>query len=246
MSIDTFHKKNETIEAAKQAHVFVYDRAQIKNWEKEGTEYPHKDMVQILLAERFPALQAQSMMEKIKGSKKWRVATIDGVARKVVPVGMVYEGEYGSIGQGNIEATEMLPDILVGKGFGPCPFMAGFKDGKAFLIHNSQGPTSRLDFAELLRLYGIKMHDRDLDLVVGGGTKNGGVTSGQSGTRRRALIRAAESCGLAVRDIAAQSDPSMPGWDTTSVAIDPTTSTIVVIMSSEYQDDSFAVNTAAN
>lgn len=221
---------NESLEAPRKTEIVGYDRADIEEWETEGIDYPHRDLVRLLMNERLPAVRGQSILEKARGGKKERRTEINGVMRKVVPTGMVYEGEYGVVGKGTIESTEMLSDILIAKGIGPCFFMVGLKDGRGFIMHNTAGFLLPSDFAELMLSFGIDKCDPGAEIIVGGGM-TGAKSSGQIGARKKSLLNAAQSYGLTVKMLDIKSDASSPDWDTTSVAVDPTKNFVLILRS---------------
>lgn len=221
---------NESLEAPRKTEIVGYDRADIEEWEKEGIDYPHRDLVRILINERLPAVRGLSLIEKARGAKKERRTVIDGVVRKVVPTGIVYEGEYGVVGKESIESTEMLSDILIAKGIGPCYFMIGLKDGRGFIMHNTAGFLLPSDFAELMHSFGVENSDPEAEIIVGGGM-TGAKSSGQTGARKKSLLNAAQAYGLTVKMLDIKSDASSPDWDTTSVAVDPTTKFVLILRS---------------
>lgn len=225
MAFESIAQKKEGREAMHEPHVVHYAYADVRAREKEGHDYPNRSLVRLLLDTKMPPIRQQGVIERIKGGKPERVAMINGHERRIVPVDAWYLGEHGILLEDGISASEMLSDILITKGLGPCTFTVGFQGARGFLTHNFAGNVTRQAMMRLFGRYGIKRGDSTVELFVGGGMESGG----HSGSARRASLSAAKEYGLHVTDIGAQSDASDKSWETGSVAVDPQTRTIVVL-----------------
>lgn len=216
-------------EALEPVVVVRHTWEEVKTLEEKNEDYPHRSLIRLLVAEALPPRIEPGVIGKMRGVKPERWALINGEKRRVAVVNPIYTGEYGVIKEDDIVSSELLPDVVISKGYGPCVFMAGFKDGKGFLTHNLPLGFSSDSVRVVLSRLGIPPADEDVQLFVGGGLKAGRFGQGGSGRARHATMKGIQEHGLEATDLDGRSDASEYGWKSTSVAVDGKKGVIVVI-----------------
>ena len=200
-------------EQAPHPSVVNYTWSDVRAWEQQNKEYPHRALARLLLDRT------------------------NNTGRTVVSVDTLHMGEKDILVEDGIVASKISDNILTAKGLGSCVFLAGFKGGKGFLVHHIPGSVMHGSYIKLFERYGITHGDRDIQLVVGGGLKNGDMGSRQSGSGRKAPIAAAQEHELHIIDVGMRSDGDAVNYESTSVAIDPRTALIVVVSAEAHSEE---------
>ena len=237
MTIEAMSDRREGEESAETAFITKLSWEQSREldaaWKKdppEKTAYDRdKDLIQLLLARKHPE-KAQSIAQRLRGEAKGFAASIDGKERKVAIVDAIVLGHAGTGIFEGITHSTLDDHIVIAKDFGPCPFLAGFREGKGFIAHILPQNANRFSIDRLLTHVGIAKGDEKVSLFVGAGqTGKPMFGSGQSGGIRRATLEGAELHGIPASDIDARRDTQMTN-EQSAVILDPVRRKLIVFV----------------